>query len=140
MDWNYLYASFDGRLNRKPYWIANLILIAAGMILSYLLLKIFGLSVATIFSLMWLYPTFALNVKRAHDRNRPTWLMAVFFGLLVLLTLLQFFEIDQVGGEPTTLFLLVSIPWFVLAFFFFIDLGFLRGTRGPNRFGPDPLA
>jgi uncharacterized membrane protein YhaH (DUF805 family) len=21
-----------------------------------------------------------------------------------------------------------------------VELGFLRGTRGPNRFGPDPLA
>ncbi len=27
-----------------------------------------------------------------------------------------------------------------LAFLFaFIDNGFLRGTRGPNRYGPDPL-
>lgn len=141
MDWNHLYASFDGRLNRKPYWIANLILIAAGAMLSYLLLKIFGLTVATIFSLIWLYPTFALNVKRAHDRNRPTWLIAVFFGLLVLVDLAQIFGLDRTGeDEPTTLFLLIGIPWFALALFFFVDLGFLRGTKGSNRYGPDPLA
>ena len=64
----------------------------------------------------------------------------IFFGLLVLINLIQIFGLDRAGDEPTTLFLLISIPWFALALFFFVDLGFLRGTRGPNRYGPDPLA
>jgi uncharacterized membrane protein YhaH (DUF805 family) len=139
VDWNYLYASFDGRLNRKPYWIANLILIAAGMTLSFVLVSTAGLTAATVFSLVWIYPTFALNVKRAHDRNRPTWLIVAFFGLLVLINLSQVFGLDRTGDEPTTLLLILGIPWFLLALFFFVDLGFLRGTRGPNRYGPDPL-
>jgi uncharacterized membrane protein YhaH (DUF805 family) len=29
---------------------------------------------------------------------------------------------------------------FFVALWFFVELGFFRGTRGPNRFGPDPLA
>ena len=29
---------------------------------------------------------------------------------------------------------------FVVALWFFVELGCLRGTVGPNRYGPDPLA
>jgi uncharacterized membrane protein YhaH (DUF805 family) len=28
---------------------------------------------------------------------------------------------------------------FAFSVWLFVELGFLRGTRGPNRFGPDPL-
>ncbi len=139
MDWNYLYNRFDGRLNRKPYWIANAILILAGTVLQTIVIRTLGFAAALIFTLIWFYPAFALNVKRAHDRNRPTWLMAIFFVLLVIMILMQVFGVDQVDDEPTTAFLIVGISWFALAFFFFVDFGFLRGTVGPNRFGPDPL-
>jgi uncharacterized membrane protein YhaH (DUF805 family) len=139
MDWKYLYANFDGRLNRKPYWLANIALILAGIALQTIVIRTLGFAAALIFSLIWLYPTFALNVKRAHDRNRPTWLMAIFFTLLVIMILMQVFGLDQAGDEPTTAFLIVGISWFALAAFFFVDLGFLRGTVGTNRYGPDPL-
>ena len=36
--------------------------------------------------------------------------------------------------------LLLSIPFAVLALVLLIELGFRRGTEGPNRFGPDPLS
>jgi uncharacterized membrane protein YhaH (DUF805 family) len=32
------------------------------------------------------------------------------------------------------------IVYLVVAVWLFIELGFLRGTRGDNRFGPDPLS
>jgi uncharacterized membrane protein YhaH (DUF805 family) len=28
---------------------------------------------------------------------------------------------------------------FVISVWLFVQIGFLRGTSGPNRFGPDPL-
>ena len=28
---------------------------------------------------------------------------------------------------------------FAISVWLFIEIGFLRGTQGPNRFGPDPL-
>jgi len=28
---------------------------------------------------------------------------------------------------------------FVVSVWLFVQIGFLRGTQGPNRFGPDPL-
>jgi uncharacterized membrane protein YhaH (DUF805 family) len=27
----------------------------------------------------------------------------------------------------------------VLMFWLFVEIGFLKGTQGPNRYGPDPL-
>ena len=51
MDLRYLYTSFDGRINRKPFWIDNLIL-----------------------SLAFLYPSAALGVTRLHDRSKPSFL------------------------------------------------------------------
>jgi uncharacterized membrane protein YhaH (DUF805 family) len=139
MDLNYLYIRFDGRLNRKTYWLANIALILAGTALQKVFALIFGLAGALLLNLIWIYPTFALNVKRAHDRNRPSWMMVVFFALLVIMILMQEFGLYEVGDEPTTAFLIIGIPWFLLAAFFFVDLGFLRGTVGPNRYGPDPL-
>lgn len=139
MDWNSLYTSFDGRINRKPYWIGVLLLVGAGIFLQILVLSTMGKLAALLFGLVWLYPSFALNVKRAHDRNRPTWLVAAFFGLLFLINLIQVFDLDQIDDKPTALFLFTGIPWFLLAMFFLVDLGFLRGTVGPNRYGPDPL-
>jgi uncharacterized membrane protein YhaH (DUF805 family) len=78
-------------------------------------------------------------LKRAHDRNRPTWLIAIFFGLMAAATLVRPDDIDNMTEAPT-LFMIVAIPWILLSLFFLVDLGFLRGTQGPNRYGPDPLA
>lgn len=140
MDWNYLYASFSGRLNRKPYWIAAIPLMVAGLVsqaaVTFLMGPLAGMAVGILF----LYPSFALTVKRAHDRNRPTWLIGAFFILMVLITLLTPPDIEQMEASPSTPFLLAAIVWLVMSLFFLIDLGFLRGTVGPNRYGPDPLA
>ena len=34
---------------------------------------------------------------------------------------------------------LTGVVAFAFSVWLFVELGFLRGTRGPNRFGPDPL-
>jgi hypothetical protein len=36
--------------------------------------------------------------------------------------------------------LIVAAPPLLLDIFLFVELTFLRGTHGPNRHGPDPLA
>lgn len=140
MDWNYLYASFSGRLNRKPYWIAAIVLSIAGIVLQLLVTFLLGQLAGFVVGVIFLYPSFALTVKRAHDRNRPTWLIGAFFVLMVLITLLTPPDIEQMEASPSTPFLLAAVVWFVMSLFFLIDLGFLRGTVGPNRYGPDPLA
>ncbi|WP_453948229.1 hypothetical protein [Bradyrhizobium sp. USDA 377] len=42
---------------------------------------------------------------------------------------------------PDTYWMLpVALASIVLSISGFLETGFLRGTKGPNRFGPDPLA
>lgn len=33
----------------------------------------------------------------------------------------------------------VAVAAFVVSIWLFVEIGFLRGTEGPNHFGPDPL-
>jgi len=139
MDWHYLFISLNGRINRKPYWIGTILLAVAGFLIQYFTLLTLGPLAALVIGLICLYPSFALMLKRAHDRNRPTWLIAIFFGLMAAATLVRPDDIDNMTEAPTS-FMLVAIPWILLSLFFLVDLGFLRGTQGPNRYGPDPLA
>ena len=63
-----------------------------------------------IVALAAIYPAIALYAKRWHDRDKSGW-----WTLIVLVPI--------VG------------PIWIL-----VELGILEGTRGDNRFGPDPLA
>jgi uncharacterized membrane protein YhaH (DUF805 family) len=140
MDWKYLLTDLDGRINRKPYWIGILVLLVIGLGLQAIGYGNGGEALAIIFGLVLLYPSFAINVKRAHDRDRPTWLVVVFFAVLILLNVLQLLGLGQTADGPTTLYLVIAIPWFIFAVYLFVELACLRGTSGDNRYGPDPLA
>src|SRR6476660_4344439 len=95
MDFGYLYTSFDGRINRKPFWLATLILIAAAIVVSIAAAFILGpMSRAfRIFSfvlqLALLYPSLALMIKRLHDRNRPSYFAYIMLAPAMLSGLLS---------------------------------------------------
>ena len=61
-------------------------------------------------SLVLLYPYLAAAIKRWHDRDKSGWWMLIA--------------------------LIPVIGWIWVL----VELGFLRGTEGPNQYGPDPLA
>jgi uncharacterized membrane protein YhaH (DUF805 family) len=42
--------------------------------------------------------------------------------------------------QPDWLVLAIFVPFMVLGIALLIELGFRRGTVGPNQYGPDPLA
>jgi uncharacterized membrane protein YhaH (DUF805 family) len=132
MDWKYILTSFSGRLNRQPFWLGIVILMVAQWLVMLVLGMLLGTSMmgvdpnmtpdevsamATrgsipliIAALLFLYPSLAIYTKRWHDRNKSGW---------------------------WTLILLVPLVGFVWVL---VECGFLRGTEGTNRFGPDPLA
>jgi uncharacterized membrane protein YhaH (DUF805 family) len=120
MDWKYLLTSFDGRINRAKFWAAIGVFIAAGviaMIIDMLLGTTIQLGgggqigvVGLIVSLASIYCALAVYAKRWHDRDKSGW-----WSLIVL--------VPVIGGI-----------WLL------VELGILEGTRGANRFGPDPLA
>ena len=114
MDWNYLLTSFEGRINRQPFWMATLVLVVINIIASVVITAVFGDSTLALLlqflvALALLYPSLAVAAKRWHDRDKSGW-----WTLIVLIPL-----VGPLG--------------------YVIECGFLRGTDGPNRFGPDPL-
>jgi uncharacterized membrane protein YhaH (DUF805 family) len=77
----------------------------------------------------------ATTIKRLHDRNKGGWWIVPFC--------VAPGPLGKVGNwldNPLTVALIVSALGFGLALWGFVELFCLRGTRGPNRFGPDPLA
>jgi uncharacterized membrane protein YhaH (DUF805 family) len=136
MDWKYLFTSREGRISRKPYWLATIVLIVASIVLQLILLPTLGPLLTFVVSLPIFFAAFALSIKRAHDRDRPDWYVIGFYVLLLL------FQIIALVSDPVSAGMLVGvlgIPVGLWAIVMLIDLGFLRGTQGANRYGPDPL-
>jgi len=140
MDWLYLYNSFDGRIGRKTFWIAMVVLTVVEVLVHIVALQIQGDRLSAIVDLAFTYPEFAVAVKRAHDRNLPLWILILFFGGGALLDLLTVLELNGTADEPSLFSLMVALPFTVLGLALLVELGFRRGTVGPNQYGPDPLA
>jgi len=140
MDWAYLLNSFNGRIGRRTFWIA-ISVVAGAEIVAHLIAEQFqGDRLGAILDLAFTYPEFAVALKRGHDRNMPVWLLGLFFGAgaaLDLLTVLGWAGSDE---APSALSLLIAVPFTVVGLALLVELGFRRGTPGPNQYGPDPLA
>lgn len=117
-----IWFSFEGRISRSTWWMKYILpyigiwiaLSIADVILgtTYQIDEYSGQSMgilALIWSLANIWFGLAAGAKRCHDRNRSGWFQAIAL-------------IPIIGGI-----------WLL------IELGFLRGTVGPNRFGPDTV-
>lgn len=134
MDWGSLFFSFSGRINRAKYWGASLLLLL-------ILLIPFGIAFTTDIDAAWILAlvvflavmisALSIAAKRLHDRDKSAWWLLIF----VLVPAISE-AIGDSAGEAWPLFYLIS---FGISLWAFIELGCLRGTVGPNRFGPDPL-
>ncbi|EJW10244.1 hypothetical protein A33M_0257 [Rhodovulum sp. PH10] len=140
MDWRYLLFEFDGRIGRRPFWAAFVAVSTAEFACHVIAAALEGERLSAIVSLAFSYPEFAVLAKRAHDRALPTLLPGIFFGISVLIDFVFVIGAAGTPEAPSPLFMLLSVPWLVFAIALLIDLGFRRGTPGPNRYGPDPLA
>jgi uncharacterized membrane protein YhaH (DUF805 family) len=159
---------FEGRINRANFWLAWPIMLCMMMLLAILTItvgKLFGgpgsfcFDIKDIFAVLdpesyrslsttdlygvvgkaigtplflWVY--LAISIKRLHDRNRSAWWMMLFF---VFPGLFDQFA-DRFRDSYPVIF--VGYVSFAFCIWGFIELGFLKGTHGPNRFGADPLA
>jgi uncharacterized membrane protein YhaH (DUF805 family) len=120
--------SFNGRINRAKFWLGTVCLLVVYIILAVISsvtmspmtvspsgqMEGGGMGIVGIIVLIiyiaMIWPSVALGVKRFHDRDKSGW--------WVLISL-----VPIIGGL-----------WYL------IECGFLEGTKGPNKFGPDPLA
>lgn len=112
-NWTWFLFSFQGRINRKPFWIFNLIVFLGGIILGLFTdvsNDINEISKPQLMFMVWiLWPSLAVQAKRWHDRNKSAlWILINFIPL-------------------------VGPVWAM------VENGFIPGTPGPNRYGPDPL-
>jgi uncharacterized membrane protein YhaH (DUF805 family) len=139
MDWNFLYNSFEGRIGRKTFWIAVAVLSVAEIVAHFVAEQIQGDRLSAIIDVAFVYPEFALAVKRAHDRNMPLVFLIAFFAASAFLDLLTVLEMTGTDDEPSSVSVLVAVPFTILALFLLVELGFRRGMPGPNQYGPDPL-
>lgn len=140
MNWRYLFDSFDGRIGRQTFWIAMAVLFV-GQLIGYVIAEqIEGDRLNAIVDLAFTYPEFAVAVKRGYDRNLPFWLIGIFFAAGALLDLLVVMNWAGTTDQPSVPALIISVVFTVLGFGLLIELGLRKGTTGPNRYGPDPLA
>jgi len=160
---------FDGRIGRARYWLATLVIIFTmiaglellsnacdmlGIASAPLSIDLIGISagveprdgdvaakaglfpqivaglIGAVFA--WLYA--AASIKRLHDRNRSGWWMLPF--------LVAIGHRDHVAAwfgdsSPARW---IGLALHIVSFWGIVEFYFLRGTSGPNRFGPDPLA
>lgn len=135
MNWRYLLTEFDGRISRQPFWMGFAVLTAAEIACHLAAREIEGGRLSAIVDLAFIYPEYALFIKRAHDRNMPPFIIGVFFALAFAMD----FLIVLGAGEDSPVLLPLLVPYFALLLVFLVELGMRPGTPGDNRFGPDPL-
>ena len=145
LDYQYLFTSFEGRINRAKYWAGTIILALASIVLGFIIGAIFGAStfgtlLVTLVTLALFYPAYAVAAKRFQDRDKPG--NTALYGLVPVLiaSLLQAFGLTGTPQEPNALGWICNLITFGVGLWFLIDLGILKGTPGPNRYGGDPLA
>ncbi len=109
-------SSFDGRIPRKTFWIAFLSLqLPLGTVTAIIDISMGyedpdSAGPATLIVVAVIFlPMLAIYIKRLHDRNKSGW------------------------------FVLINLVPFVGQIWFFIEIGLLPGTDGPNLYGEDPL-
>jgi uncharacterized membrane protein YhaH (DUF805 family) len=159
MNFGHILFGFHGRINRAKYWLAGLFwaVVAiivfgamAGMVGKDILalgseptgeeivrvIFRYGIGLVLVFlvvvvpmTVSWL----AIGIKRLHDRDQSGWWIVLFYLAPSVVSAIG----ESSGSHGISLVL--SLVSFAISIWGLVVLGFLRGTRGPNRYGPDPL-
>jgi uncharacterized membrane protein YhaH (DUF805 family) len=97
--------------------------------------------------IIFAFPMYALYVKRRHDKDNSGLDVIIYLALLALTFLSQAlgfaYTVTDMNGisvpTPTMIFSVLGLVVLVYSIYMLVVLGFLRGTPGPNQYGPDPL-
>lgn len=145
MDLQYVFTSFDGRINRAKWWAGVVILAIVSLVAGFIIEVVFGRGffggfLATLLALALFYPTYAVCAKRFQDRDKPG--STALYGLVPVLAanLLAIWGLTGTPQELNGLGWICNLVYLGVGLWFLIDLGILKGTPGQNHFGGDPLA
>jgi uncharacterized membrane protein YhaH (DUF805 family) len=141
MSMSELLFSFQGRLNRKPYWMTAIAITVLMLVLIGIAIAFFGeheigagIAVVVLIALLYIpliWVGLAVGAKRLHDRDKSAWWLLLFYAAPSLLS--------SVANHMESGGFLLHLAGFAITVWAFVELGCLRGTVGPNRYGPDPL-
>jgi len=137
-----LLSTYQGRINRAKYWVAFLCFLIIGIALGILgfIFSMIGdigtyliLIISVVVYIAMMVAGIFVGIKRLHDRNKSGWWLLVFMFAPGILSGIGF----AIGGFIATI---LSLAAFGITVWMFVELGCLRGTVGPNQYGPDPIA
>lgn len=131
--------SFHGRIDRKTYWIWNVIyyisIIGFGAGISKLF-PAFSYLLLPMFLLVLLIPDLAITTKRWHDRDKSIYWLGLNIPLVIgrIATPMT----SPMAQEPSTPQLFIASISLICGLWILIECGFLKGTSGPNKYGSEP--
>lgn len=147
---------FNGRIGRSQYWLASIgvnvvyfmFVFAANAIIGPVPAKadpgglLVGSLLLLVTGVFTTWAALAVQVKRFHDRGQSGWLAALPLApiFLIVWTFIDGF----LNGHPPISVVSAIIPLILLmmliGLFFFINLGCLPGTDGPNKYDGGPTS
>lgn len=137
-----LYFIPSGRIDRSTFWLYGVLLLQGiwfGIsLVAFILALIIG-SIIFVFGIgfgllmfvltpIYLWNTYAIAVKRLHDRDRSAWWILLWAIISVLGAV-----ISSVLGS-----VFFGVLPLIVAIWMIIELGILEGTLGANRYGERP--
>ena len=145
MNFTYLFTRLNGRINRKPYWLGIFFLAVMSIFLSFgFTLAILNpngsigvLAVLGLIGFLAYLASIPLVVKRLHDRNKSGHYAWLIYGSSIVGSGID--SMTRNTAEMGLSSLIAALIGVGIGLWFFIELGFFRGTDGPNPYGPDPL-
>jgi uncharacterized membrane protein YhaH (DUF805 family) len=143
IDWTHLFFGFSGRINRAKFWLAILVFFIVNILVAILQLALGSLGdiLAFVVGIALFISGIAVALKRLYDRNKPWWWLLIFYiAPAVLIGIGSILGIIAVAADSSGIIAsLFFIAGGAIMIWAFVELGCLRGTIGPNQYGPDPL-
>jgi len=152
------YFNAKGRISRKEYWLKGVFLLLGLYLVAYLVILALAVAVGAVageagaaivggllaiplvIAVVW--AGVCVASKRFHDRNMSGWwylyfmLMALAAYAVMVVPMLTLGEDNPIAG----IFALVGgLAYLAIGITSLVILGFLPGTKGPNKYGADPL-
>lgn len=140
----HLFLSTSGRITRSTWWIGIGALVVLNLALFFVLWTILGPSLITNFfgrlvglcvTAVNIYAVYCLSAKRFQDRDRSALNAQIVAALWAAKAVLDLFRITGDLGDPGALDQLFVLAGTGIGLWYFIELGWLEGARGPNRYG-----
>ena len=166
MEWMFMplkrYADFSGRSRRMEFWMWQLfqVIVYFGVIILAMIVGAGGMMTGDpgaamagggaamiimllygLYALAVLVPSLAVAVRRLHDTNRTGWWVLAPIVPYVIGIFAAFGGVasgSQGGMAAGGIIGMVSILAAIVLGIVLLVFYFLEGTRGPNKYGPDP--